>query len=60
MNELLVSALDCLLDGGEPLDGLDGAEDLLLADLHVVLDVSEDGRLKKVSLVSVSGTIKRD
>ena len=44
---VLVGALGGLLDGGELLDGLDGAEDLLLADAHVVADVREDRGLEK-------------
>ena len=37
-------------------DGADGAEDLLLHDLHVGLDISEDGGLDEVTLVAVALT----
>ncbi len=50
----LVAELDGLLLGGELGDGADGAEDLLLHDLHVGADVGEDGGLDEVALVAVA------
>ena len=50
----LVAQLDDLLLILELGDGADGAENLLLHDLHVVADVGEDGGLDKVALVAVA------
>ena len=50
-----VCPVNGLLYGLEALDGLDGAEYLLPADLHVVGDVSKHGRLHKEALLSVPG-----
>lgn len=51
-----VTNLDGLLLILELLDGDDGAEDLLLGDLHVAVDIGEDGRLDEVTLGSVTLT----
>lgn len=48
--------VDDLSLGGELGDGADGAEDLLLHDLHVGADISEDGGLDEVALVAVALT----
>lgn len=56
----VVAELDDLLLGGELGDGADGAEDLLLHDLHVVTDVGEDGGLDEVALVTVALTTSLD
>ena len=40
-NHLLVGPLDGFIDSGELLDDLDRTKDLLLADLHVVRDITE-------------------
>lgn len=56
----LVAELDGLLLGGELGDGADGAENLLLHNLHVGLDVAEDGRLDEVALVAVAVTTNLD
>ena len=37
-------------------DRADGAEDLLLHDLHILTNVGEDGRLDEVALVAVALT----
>ena len=50
----VVADLDDLLLGLELADGADRAEDLLLHNLHVVLDVGEDGGLDEVSLVTLA------
>lgn len=50
----LVAGGDDLLLGGELGDGADGAEDLLLHDLHVLGDVGEDGGLDEVALVALA------
>lgn len=52
----VVGEVDDLSLGGEPGDGADGAEDLLLHDLHVGADISEDGGLDEVALVAVALT----
>ena len=49
-----VSETDGILFGLEFGDGADGAEDLLLHDLHVFADVGEDGWLDEVALVAVT------
>lgn len=49
-----VALLDGLLFGLELGDGADGAEDLLLDDLHVLSDVREDGGLDEVADVAVA------
>ena len=56
----VVAELDNLLLGGELGDGADGAEDLLLHDLHVGGDVGEDGGLDEVALVAVALTTDLD
>ena len=56
----LVAELDGLLLGGELGDGADGAENLLLHNLHVRLDVAEDGGLDEVALVTVALTTNLD
>ena len=56
MRDLLIGALDNLVDGLELLDDLDRPEDLLLADLHVVCHVTEDSWLDEESLVSPLGS----
>ena len=50
----LVGGLDDLVLGGELGDGADGAEDLLLHDLHVLVHVGEDGGLDEVALVALA------
>ena len=49
-----VPKADGVLFGLEFSDGADGAEDLLLHDLHVFADVGEDGWLDEVTLVAVT------
>ena len=49
-----VSETDGVLFGLEFSDGADGAEDLLLHDLHVFADVGENGWLDEVALVAVT------
>lgn len=44
---VVVGPLGHLLQSLELLDRLNGAEDLLAADLHVVFDVGKNGGLKK-------------
>lgn len=50
----VVAKLDNLLLGGELGDSANGAENLLTHDLHVGLDVGEDGGLDEVALVAVA------
>lgn len=50
----LVAERDDLLLGLELADAADRAEDLLLHDLHVLLDVGEDGGLDEVALVALA------
>lgn len=50
----VVAELDNLIFGGELGDSADRAEDLLPHDLHVRLDVGEDGGLDEVALVTVA------
>lgn len=52
----LVGDLDGLLLVGELLHGADGTEDLLLDDVHVFVDIAEDGGLDVVSLRAVTLT----
>ena len=47
MRDLLIGALDNLVDGLELLDDLDRPEDLLLADLHVVCHVTDQEEMQK-------------
>lgn len=47
-----VGALDGFVDVAELEDGLDGSEDLLLGDSHVVLDIGEDRGLDEVALLA--------
>lgn len=56
----VVSGLDNLLLSLELGDRADGAEDLLLHDLHVLSDIGENGRLDEVSLVTVTLTSSDD
>lgn len=56
----LVAKLDDLLLGGELGDGADGAEDLLLHNLHVGANVGEDGGLDEEALVAVTLTTDLD
>ncbi len=56
----LVTELDGLLLSGELGDGADGAENLLLHNLHVGADVGEDGGLDEVALVAVALTTSLD
>jgi len=49
-----VSDLDCLLSGLELGDGAHWAKDLLLNNFHVLGDVTEDGWLDEVALVSLA------
>lgn len=56
----VVSELDDILLILELGDGTDGAEDLLLHDLHVGLDVGEDGGLDEVTLVAETLTTRLD
>lgn len=51
-----VADLDSILNILEFLNSDDGAEDLLLVDLHVGGDVGEDGRLDEVTLGAVTLT----
>jgi hypothetical protein len=51
---------DDLLLGLELGDGADGAEDLLLHDLHVLSDVGEDRGLDEVTLLAVAATTGLD
>jgi hypothetical protein len=44
-----VGSLDHFLHGGELENLLDGAEDFLLGDAHVVRHISEDGRLDEIA-----------
>ena len=53
---VVVSELDDLLLVLELGNGTDGAENLLLHDLHVGSDVAEDSRLDEVALVTVPAT----
>lgn len=50
----VVAELDGLLLGGELRNGADGAEDLLLHDLHVLFHIGEDSRLDEVALIAVA------
>lgn len=50
----VVAELDRLLLGLELADRADGAEDLLLHDLHVLGHVGEDGGLDEVALVALA------
>lgn len=50
----LVGDLDGLVLGGELLHGADGPEDLLLDDVHVLVDTAEDGGLDVVALGAVA------
>jgi hypothetical protein len=52
----VVGGLDDLVFCAELGNGADRAEDLLLHDLHVWLDIGEDGGLDEISLLSVSLT----
>ena len=56
---LLVCPRDGIVHVLDLLDGLDGAEDLLPADLHVVGDVAEDGGLHEVAGVPVPGPARQ-
>ena len=49
-----VSDSDRIFLGLELGNGADGAEDLLLHDLHVLADAGEDGGLDEVTLFAVS------
>ena len=49
-----VSETDGVLFGLEFGDGADGAEDLLLHDLHVFADVGEDGWLDEVTFLAMT------
>ena len=49
-----VSETDGVLFGLEFSDRADGAEDLLLHDLHIFADVGEDGWLDEVTLIPVT------
>ena len=51
-----VTDLDGLVNVLELLDGDDRTEDLLLGDLHVLINVGEQGRLDEVTLVTVALT----
>ena len=55
-----VTDLDGILLGLEFGDRADGAEDLLLHDLHVLADVGEDCGLDEVALLSVTSTTDFD
>jgi hypothetical protein len=50
----VVANLDDIGLGLELGDGADGAEDLLLLDLHVLSDVGKDGGLNEVALVTLA------
>jgi hypothetical protein len=52
----VVANLDDIGLGLELGDCADGAEDLLLLDLHVLGNVGEDGRLNEVALVTLALT----
>ena len=54
----VVGEVDDLVLGLELGDGADGAEDLLLHDLHVVRDAAEDGGLDEVALGAVAATAR--
>ena len=56
----VVAELDGVLLGLELGDGADGAENLLLHDLHVLGHVGEDGRLDEVALVTLALTTGLD
>lgn len=49
-----VSDANGVLLGLELGDGADGSENLLLHDLHVLLDIGEDGGLDEVALVTLA------
>lgn len=55
-----VTNLDSLVRVLELLDGDDGAEDLLLGDLHVGSDIGEQSGLDVVALVAVALTTERN
>lgn len=55
-----VTDLDSLVSVLELLDGDDGAEDLLLGDLHVGSDIGEQSGLDVVALVAVALTTERN
>jgi hypothetical protein len=56
----VVGSTDDLIFCAKLGNGADRAEDLLLHDLHVRLDIGEDGGLDEVSLISVSLTTNLD
>jgi hypothetical protein len=56
----VVGSLDDLFFCAELGNGADRAEDLLLHDLHVWLNIGEDGGLDEISLLSVSLTTDLD
>lgn len=56
----VVSDLGDLVESRELSDGSDRAENLLLHDLHVRLDVGDDGRLNEVTLVTLTLTTALD
>merc|ERR1712209_45159 len=49
---VLVRSRNHLLNRGELLDHLDGSKDLLLADLHIIGHLAEDGRLHKIAAIA--------
>lgn len=54
----VVAELDGILLGLELRNGADGAENLLLHDLHVLRHVGKDGGLDEVALVAVALTTR--
>ena len=55
-----VTDFDGILLGLELGDRADGAEDLLLHDLHILADVGEDRGLDEVTFLSVTSTTDFD
>lgn len=49
-----VADTDCIFLGLELGDRADGSEDLLLHDLHLLVDVGEDRRLNEVTLITLT------
>lgn len=58
--ESIMSLRKDILDIGEFTDGNDRSENLFLHDLHLLIDIGEDGGLNEVSFLSVTFTAEGD